>query len=165
MGAGAGMIAAAGVSAAVSAYGYFEQRKANKTQSLLEESSLALEREQYRAQAQEQALSVASNFRQALASQLSLASIRGGAGSVVRQFGGSGLSSLNKDLLSVQRGISLNDIKSSSLLAQSRAGAAARNTSALVNFGMGLASAGATASLGFDTRAAAAAKTTGGKIG
>lgn len=141
MAAGYGMIAAAAIMAAAAGYSYYQQNQSNKTQYLLEQSSLELEKEQYRLQSQEKALSVASNFRQSLASQLALASQRGGAGSVARQFAGGALSALNKDLQAVQQGVSLNDLRTTQMLAQSRAGYAGRGAQNLASFGMNIGSA------------------------
>lgn len=131
----AGAIGAAAASVGLSAYSAITQVSAAKSQRIVDESAINLKNEQAKFQAEEQALLHTTNFRKSLASQLAIAGMRGGAGSIATQLGQESLSNLNQDLTAIQRGARLADVQSSQARAESRGRVSATKTTAITQFG------------------------------
>jgi hypothetical protein len=127
-------IAFAAASTAVAGASYLSQRSAAKNQFTLDESAIELERERARLQAAEGAAIHASGFRKALASQVALSSLRGGAGSVTRQFTSESYGNFMKDQEAIKRGVRLSDIKALNELAGARGAKSAANIRGLTQF-------------------------------
>lgn len=127
-------LAFSAASTAVAGLGYLSSRNAAKNQFMVDSAAIELNQEQARFKAAEAAQQNALSFRKALASQVALASMRGGAGSVVRQFGSESYSNFLQDQEAIKRGIRLNDASAQN----QRAGAAgqkyASDLSALTRF-------------------------------
>lgn len=91
------------VSAATSAASAGLGIASSKKQSKLDQSQLKLQTEQARLAASDQALTQTRDFRQALASQLAISSLRGGSGgSLMRQFGATSMANFLDDQKSLQ---------------------------------------------------------------
>lgn len=132
MGPEVAAIAFAAAATGVAGYGYVSERKAAESQYRIDEANIELNREQGRLQAAEAASSNATGFRKALASQVALASMRGGSGSLVRQFGGESYSNFLRDQKAIQMGERLVDVRAKNQLAQAKANRSSRKTSAAV---------------------------------
>lgn len=127
-------IAFAAAATAIGGATYIGQKRAADTQGILDEAAIDLQREQSRMQAAEAATIHATSFRKAMASQVALASLRGGAGSVARQFGASSYSNFLQDQEAIKRGVRLSDIQALHSLSQSKANKSASNMRALGAF-------------------------------
>jgi hypothetical protein len=127
-------IAFAAASTAVAGASYISQRRAADAQFTLDESAIELSREHARLQAAEQSAIHASGFRKALASQVALASLRGGAGSVTRQFTSESYSNFFKDQEAIKRGVRLSDLQSLYALSQASANKSATKIKGLTQF-------------------------------
>lgn len=103
----------AGAAIGASGAGYFMERGANKIQRSLDESALRVNREQARLKAAEASSIHATNFRQALASQVALASMRGGSGSLTTQFGQQAYRSFLQDQKAIELGLSVSELQGS----------------------------------------------------
>ncbi len=161
MGPEVAAIAFAAAATGVAGATYLGQRSAAGTQRIIDEASIELQQEQFRLQAAETANQNATSFRKALASQVALASMRGGSGSVARQFGGEAYHNFLQDQESIKRGVRISDLNALHANAQSLANQSATNLRGLSQF--------ATASLNawnpsnFATGGAKTAPKTGGK--
>ena len=98
---------AAGASIGSATAGLIQQTSLGHAQGQVDQAALDLNREQARLQAAERSAIHASNFRQALASQVSLASMRGGAGSVVAQFGQQAFKTFMQDQKAIEAGLTV----------------------------------------------------------
>jgi len=127
-------MAFAAAATAIAGATYVGQRKAARSQAIIDESAVELNREQARLQSAEAALANANNFRKALASQVALASLRGGGGSVMRQFGTEAYSNFLQDQEAIKRGVRLSDLQAVHGLAQSAANRGAANLRGLSQF-------------------------------
>lgn len=127
-------IAFAAASTAVAGASYVGQRRAAQNQFIIDEAGIELQRESSRLQAAEQASIHASGFRKALASQVALASLRGGAGSVTRQFTSESYGNFLRDQEAIKRGVRLSEIQSLHALAQAGANRSAANIKGLTQF-------------------------------
>lgn len=137
------LAAAVGVSALAG-----QQLAVSGAQKSLDLATIEANKEQAKLQAAESALSNAQGFRKALASQLSLASFRGGPGSsIAAQFGAESMANFAADQRAIERGVqqinTAATIQSAgaSLNAQSRnlsiIGGVANSALALANFSKG----------------------------
>src|SRR6188508_2101607 len=99
--------AATGVAGAT----YIGSKQAAGTQNIIDQAAIELNQEQARLQSAEAALANAGSFRKALASQVALASLRGGSGSVMRQFGAESYSNFLQDQEAIKRGVRLSDLQ------------------------------------------------------
>lgn len=81
----------------------------SQTQAKSEMAALRLNQEAAHARAADLSARHAANFRQALASQVSLASMRGGSGSLAAQFGSQAMQSFTQDQRSIAIGESVAD--------------------------------------------------------
>lgn len=149
-------IAFAAASTAVAGATYVGQRQAAKTQLTLDESAIELNREHARLQAAEQSLVHATGFRKALASQVALASLRGGAGSVTRQFTSESYGNFLRDQEAIKRGVKLSDLQSLNYLSQAYANRSAANLKGASQFASTTLNAWSQAGLGkiFETKTA-----------
>lgn len=114
VGAAVGFIAgpigvAAGASIGASVGGFADATAANSAQGQLETSALNLQLEQARHSAAEQSAIHAGNFRQALASQVALSSMRGGSGSVMGQFSQASYRNFLLDQQAIDVGLSVTE--------------------------------------------------------
>jgi hypothetical protein len=133
--------AVTGASIGSSLAGFTGERKANKAQSTLDQASLNLNREQARLKAAETAAVHASNFRSALASQMSVASMRGGTGSVAAQFGTSSFQNFLRDQKAIETGAAISEIQSDITQAGLYAKQSARDMSSIARLAQSATSA------------------------
>lgn len=133
MGPEVAAIAFAAAATGVSAAGYISERNAANSQYKIDEAAIELQRQQAHYQAAEQANANAGSFRKALASQVALASMRGGSGSLLRQFGGESYSNFLKDQEAIKRGGRLIDVQALNQTAQAKANRTQRKTTAAIN--------------------------------
>lgn len=89
----------------------------NKSQLDLDLSTIELRRDTAKMQAAELANQNAQGFRRALASQVALASFRGGSGSVARQFSSNSFSSFFQDQEAIKRGARFADLRAKNEIA------------------------------------------------
>lgn len=101
--------ALAGASIGSAGAGYLEEQSAGKTQGVLDSAALRLNMEQARLKAAETSATHAENFRQALAHQVALASMRGGSGSLVAQFGNQAYKEYVEDRKAIDRGLAITE--------------------------------------------------------
>lgn len=125
---------AAGASIGSGAAGYFQQSSANKTQGQLDEAALNLNMEQARLKASEQSSTLARNFRKALASQVAVASMRGGSGSLAAQFGRESYQNYLEDKSAIDAGLAVSEAQGKLSGAQIEADKQTRDLKALSNF-------------------------------
>lgn len=130
MGAAAAVIGAQATMAAASAYG---QSKAASNQFMVDEATIGLEKAQGEYEIARTAAMESENFRRNLASQVSLASYRGGAG-VARQFAGQSFATFSKDLAAVERAYSMNDVRALNKTAQAQANKYTTGIGAITGF-------------------------------
>ena len=128
-------IAFAAASTAVSGVSLIGQREASKNQYMVDSANIELQKEQAKLQAAEAAQQHASGFRKALASQVALASMRGGSGSVLRQFGSESFSNFLQDQEAIKRGVRLADIAALNRQAEASGLRAASELNAWTRFG------------------------------
>lgn len=98
-----------GASVGASAGGFVDSSNANNAQGQLETSALNLQLEQARHSAAEKSAVHAGNFRQALASQVALAGMRGGSGSVMGQFSQASYRNFLLDQQAIDVGLSVTE--------------------------------------------------------
>lgn len=123
--------AAAGASIGSSVVGFLEETSANKTQGILDDAALRLNQEQARLKASEASSIHARNFRKALASQVSLASMRGGAGSLVTQFGSESFQNFLQDQKAIETGLKVSEAQGAIGEATNAANQVARESRAI----------------------------------
>ncbi len=133
MGPEVAALAFAAAATGVSAYGYVSERSAANNQYKIDEASIELQRQQAHLQSAENANANATSFRKALASQVALASMRGGSGSLIRQFGGESYGNFLKDQEAIKRGGKLIDVQALNQTAQAKANRSYRKTTAAIN--------------------------------
>ena len=124
----------AGAAIGVGAAGFLQQSSANKTQGQLDEAALNLNMEQARLKAAEQSSMLARNFRKALASQVAVASMRGGAGSIAAQFGSESYQNYMEDKSAIESGLAVSEAQGKLSSAQLSADKNTRDLKALSNF-------------------------------
>lgn len=126
--------ALAGAAIGSSAAGFFEKGHDDRTQAKLETAALRVNQEQARLKAAESASINASRFRGALASQMSLASMRGGSGSVARQFGQQAFETFLEDQRAINAGLALSEVQGNISGAEQFAKQAARQSRNITQF-------------------------------
>lgn len=126
--------ATAGAQIGVAGAGFLQQRKAGKTQETLDRTSLRLNQEQARTAAAEKSAIHARNFRKALASTVAFASLRGGSGSVARQFGQESFKNFLEDQQALQAGLEISEAQTAISQANLSAKSNARNITNLSRF-------------------------------
>jgi len=100
-------------------------------QEEMESTALQLNQDQAHAAASDKSAMHASNFRQALASQVSMANMRGGAGSLGSQFGSQAMRTFEADQRAIQIGDAVTDVAGALGKADISARAGARRTKAV----------------------------------
>ena len=95
----------AGAAIGASAGGLYDSTGNNKAQKKIDTAALKLNQAQYHAKAAEQGAIHASNFRQALASQVALSTMRGGSGSLATQFGNQAYRTFVEDQQAIEAGV------------------------------------------------------------
>lgn len=147
VGAAVGAIAAGpagavtGASIGSSVAGFEGETQANKTQDTLDQAALNLNREQARLKAAETSAIHASNFRSALASQMSVASMRGGSGSIAAQFGQESFSNFLRDQKAIEAGLGVTEAQGEIEQAGLSAKKTTRDMQALARLGQNATSA------------------------
>ncbi len=121
----------AGAAIGASAGGLYESAGTNKAQKKIDTAALKLNQAQYHAKAAEQGAIHASNFRQALASQVALSTMRGGSGSLATQFGNQAYRTFVEDQQAIEAGVKTADVQTSLGLADITAKNQAANTVAV----------------------------------
>lgn len=123
----------AGAAVGSSVAGGLQQKSAGKTQEILDEAALRLNQQQARTNAAEKQAIHARNFRQSLASQIALASFRGGGGSVARQFGTEAIRNFLDDQKAIEAGVELADVQGQFERANLSAKQSARDLNIITN--------------------------------
>ena len=118
----------AGAAIGASAGGLYDSTGNNKAQKKIDTAALKLNQAQYHAKAAEQGAIHASNFRQALASQVALSTMRGGSGSLATQFGNQAYRTFVEDQQAIEAGVKTADVQTSLGLADITAKNQAANT-------------------------------------
>lgn len=126
---GAGTLAGASIGGSLG--GFYDSYSAAKTQHKLDTATIKLNQELYHAKASEAAATHASNFRQALASQVALSGMRGGSGSLGVQFSNQAYQTFAQDQKAIEAGVKLADVQSQI----SRADSTARRDSSILTAG------------------------------
>lgn len=111
----------AGASIGGSIGGMSDTWSTSGTQSKLEAAAIKLNQAQYHAKASAEAAIHAENFRQALASQVAISSMRGGSGSLGIQFGNQAYRTFVEDQQAIEAGVKVADVQSQIGLADSTA--------------------------------------------
>lgn len=101
--------AAAGMSIGAGIVGSIQGIVGSSQQSTIDDAALQLNITQARSKAAEQASVLASNFRKSLASQVAIAGMRGGAGSLVAQFGAESYQNYTEDKKSIEAGLAVSE--------------------------------------------------------
>lgn len=109
IGAGSGALAGAAIGGA--AGNLIDTTSNTNTQSKLDTAALKLNQAQAHAKASETAAIHAGNFRQALASQVSLSQMRGGSGSLSTQFGNQAYRTFLEDQKAIESGVAVGDVQ------------------------------------------------------
>lgn len=123
----------AGAALGAGTAGYFQSRGDSSTQFKLDTEALKLNKEQARLRAAETSAIHASNFRQALASQIASAAMRGGSGSLVTQFGSEAFKNFNQDQRAIDTGLKISEAQNAIDTAGATARLSARNTQSAAN--------------------------------
>jgi hypothetical protein len=130
-GVGTAIGATTGASIGSSVAGFFGEKEAGEAQGALDQASLNLNREQARLKAAETSAIHASNFRSALASQMSVASMRGGSGSIAAQFGQASFGNFLRDQQAIETGLGVSEAAGAISQAGLSAKQSARDLSAI----------------------------------
>lgn len=117
----------AGAAIGSSIAGGLQQRESGRIQDVLDDAALRLNQEQARVQAAEKSAVHARQFRQALATQVALASFRSGGGSIARQVGAESLSNFLQDQEAIQTGLDISETQGAIQKANLSANTAARD--------------------------------------
>ena len=102
----------AGASIGGSLGGFYDSYTASGTQHKIDTAAIKLNQAQYHAKAAEAAATHAANFRQALASQVAISSMRGGSGSLAVQFGNQAYQTFAQDQKAIEAGVKVADVQS-----------------------------------------------------
>jgi hypothetical protein len=113
---GVGTLLGAGIGSAVGAvggglYDYNQNRKISNAQSKIDTAALQLNQAQTHAKAAATGAVHAANFRQALASQVALSTMRGGSGSLATQFGNQAYRTFVEDQQAIEAGVAISDVQ------------------------------------------------------
>ena len=130
---GVGTLAGAGIGSA--AAGFFSETELGQTQGTIDQAALNLNREQARLKAAETGAIHAGNFRKKLASKLSVASMRGGSGSVAAQVGAESMGSFLRDQRAIETGLAVSEAQGAISQADLSAKQATRDLAAATRFG------------------------------
>lgn len=125
---GVGTAAGAAVGAGVGSL--ITSLSTSDTQHHVDTAALQLNLEQHRTQAAEKSAIHAQNFRRALASQIAISSMRGGSGSITRQFASQAYSTFLDDQRAIELGLSVTEAQGGLSQADINARRDARNTTA-----------------------------------
>jgi hypothetical protein len=106
---GVGTIAGAAVGSA--AGGLYDSLSNTNTQKTIDTAALKLNQAQAHAKAAAQGAVHAANFRQALASQIALSTMRGGSGSLATQFGNQAYRTFIEDQQAIEQGVKISDVQ------------------------------------------------------
>ena len=117
-----------------SAVGAVQSAVAGSSQDMMDRAALKLNLEQARLNAAEKSSAVARNFRKSLASQVAIASMRGGAGSLALQFGNESIQNYLQDKSAIEAGLQIAETKSDFALADLKAKKNVRNIKTFSNF-------------------------------
>lgn len=137
VGAAVGSIIAPGVGTLVgaslggSAGGLYDSLSNTSSQKKLDTATIKLNQAQFHAKAADQAATHAGNFRQALASQVALTTMRGGSGSLATQFGNQAYRTFIEDQKAIESGVKVADIQTQIGLADLTARTEAQQISAV----------------------------------
>ena len=132
--AGGPVGAVAGAQIGAASVGAIQSKFAGDTQGMLDEAALNLNLEQARLSAAEKSAALARNFRKSLASQVAIASMRGGAGSLVAQFGAESYQNFIQDNKAIEAGLNIAEAQGKIGRAQLKADANTRDIKALSSF-------------------------------
>lgn len=124
----------AGASIGAGATGLLQERSASKSQRIIDTEALELNRQQARLKAAETSAIHASSYRKALASQISIASMRGGTGSLISQFASDAFKKFASEQRAIDTGLSLSEVQSGITQAGIDAKRASREITALTRF-------------------------------
>lgn len=124
----------AGASIGAGGVGFLQQRSAGQTQGMLDSAALQLNAEQARTQAAERSAALARTFRKSLASQMALATMRGGAGSLAAQFGVESFQNYMEDRKAIESGLAVSESSTKIGEATNKAKANERDLRAVSNF-------------------------------
>jgi hypothetical protein len=102
----------AGASIGGSLGGFYDSYSASGTQHKIDTAAIKLNQAQYHAKAASAAATHAENFRQALASQVAISSMRGGSGSLGVQFGNQAYRTFAEDQKAIEAGVKVADVQS-----------------------------------------------------
>lgn len=127
-------IAFAAASTAVAGGGLLGQLSGSRNQQKVDLGAIEVNQEQTRLKAAEAAQQNAMSFRKALASQVALASMRGGSGSLMRQFGSESFSNFLQDQEAIKRGVRIADLQAQQQRASVFGNRATNDLSALTKF-------------------------------
>lgn len=125
---------AAGAAIGAAGAGFLQQQEAGKVQDTLDTAALRLNQEQARTAAAEKSAIHAGNFRKALATEVAFGSLRGGAGSVARQFGTKAFKDFLEDQQAIETGLQISEAQSNINQANLSARTTARNIVNLSRF-------------------------------
>jgi len=114
--------------------GAFQSKSAGDNQGMLDEAALRLNMEQARLTAAERSSALARKFRKSLASQVAIASMRGGSGSLVAQFGSESFQNFLEDQGAIDRGLAVAERQGDIAGAELKAKANTRDTKTAGNF-------------------------------
>lgn len=131
MGASTAIIAAQATMAAASAVG---QVKAGNSQQYISKAEATIDHAQNEFKLARTAATQSEEFRRNLASTVTLASARGGAG-MARQFGSQAIGSFNQDIEAIKRAYLINDIQKQNKLAQAASNRSTSRLGAIAGFG------------------------------
>lgn len=126
---GTGTLVGASIGGSVG--GLYDSLGNTAAQKRLERATIQLNQAQFHAKAADQAATHAADFRQALASQVALSTMRGGSGSLATQFGNQAYRTFIEDQQAIESGVKVADIQTQIGLADSSARAEAAQTLAL----------------------------------
>jgi hypothetical protein len=106
---GVGTLAGAAIGGGIG--GVYDSYSASGTQNKLDRATIQLNQAQFHAKAATQSAVHAENFRQALATQVSLSTMRGGSGSLATQFGSQAYRTFVEDQKAIEAGVKVADVQ------------------------------------------------------
>lgn len=121
---------------AASAYSAASENKVAKTQQIASDAATTLNTAQAQASAARVGEKNARSFRSALAQQVAVASQRGGAGSLMRQFSTESVHNFLQDQESIKQNISLHGVQAQNQFAQSAANRSATRMRGFANIAL-----------------------------
>lgn len=124
----------AGASIGAAGVGALQAHDASETQGIMDEAALKVNMAQARQTAAERSALLARNFRKSLASQVAIASMRGGSGSLVAQFGTEAFQNFIEDQGAIEAGLDVAETQGKLSSAQIDANKETRDLKALGKF-------------------------------